>query len=86
MRAVVTNQLRVFSVVVFLCLGLLPDAALAKRRLPPGGRLAVVADERLSALRASPELRQNYYAGWDVGVWSQSREISAAAMALFSTK
>ena len=51
-----TNQLRVFSVVVFLCLGLLPDTALAKRRLPPGGRLAVVADERLSALRASPEL------------------------------
>jgi hypothetical protein len=52
----VTIQLRVFSVVVLLCLCLLPNAALAKRRPPPGGRLAVVADERLSALRASPEL------------------------------
>jgi len=34
----------------------LPAAVLAKRRPPPGGRLAVVADERLSALRANPEL------------------------------
>lgn len=52
-----TNRsLRVFSVVILLCLGVLPDAALAKRRPPPGGRLAVVADERLSALRANPEL------------------------------
>ena len=32
------------------------SSAVAKRRPPPGGRLAVVADERLSALRASPEL------------------------------
>jgi hypothetical protein len=53
----VTNRsLRVYSVVILLCLGSLPNAALAKRRPPPGGRLAVVADERLSALRASPEL------------------------------
>jgi hypothetical protein len=53
----VTNRfLRVFSVVIFLCLGSLPNAVLAKRRLPPGGRLAIVADERLSALRANPEL------------------------------
>jgi len=37
----------------------LPVAVLAKRRPPPGGRLAVVADERLSALRASPELSAN---------------------------
>jgi len=28
----------------------------AKRRRPPGGRLAIVIDERLSALRATPEL------------------------------
>jgi hypothetical protein len=48
--------LRVFSVVIFLCLGSLPTAVLAKRRPPPGGRLAIVADERLSALRANPEL------------------------------
>jgi hypothetical protein len=53
----VTNRsLRVFSVVILLCLGILPNAAVAKRRPPPGGRLAVVADERLSALRANPEL------------------------------
>lgn len=29
--------------------------ALAKRRPPPGGRVAIVVDERLSALRATPE-------------------------------
>jgi hypothetical protein len=28
-----------------------------KRRVPPGGRVAVVVDERLSALRAMPDLR-----------------------------
>jgi hypothetical protein len=28
----------------------------AKKRIPPGGRVAVVVDERLSALRASPDL------------------------------
>jgi hypothetical protein len=56
----VTNRsLRVFSVVILLCLGVLPAAVLAKRRPPPGGRLAVVADERLSALRASPDLSGN---------------------------
>ncbi len=52
-----TNRsLHVFSVVILLCLGSLPNAAVAKRRLPPGGRLAVVADERLSALRNNPAL------------------------------
>lgn len=49
----------VFLVVILLCLGISPSAALAKRRSPPGGRLAVVADERLSALRTSPELSAN---------------------------
>jgi hypothetical protein len=38
-----------------ICL-LVPDSAFAKRRPPAGGRIAVVVDERLSALRASPEL------------------------------
>jgi hypothetical protein len=33
-----------------------PFATFAKRRVPAGGRLAVVVDERLSALRATPEL------------------------------
>jgi hypothetical protein len=32
-----------------------PDA-FGKKRLPPGGRVAVVVDERLSALRAAPDL------------------------------
>ncbi len=35
----------------------LPAATFAKRRAPAGGRIAVVVDERLSALRATPELR-----------------------------
>ncbi len=52
-----TNRsLRVFFVIIFLCVGVLPKAVSGKRRPPPGGRLAVVADERLSALRANPEL------------------------------
>ena len=34
---------------------LLPAHAEAKKRIPPGGRLAVVVDERLSALRAAPD-------------------------------
>ncbi|MFN2497703.1 MAG: hypothetical protein ABR557_01295 [Pyrinomonadaceae bacterium] len=51
-----TNRfLRVFSVGIFLCLTIAPSS-IAKRRPPPGGRLAVVADERLSALRSRPEL------------------------------
>lgn len=47
--------MRDFSVGILLCLTIAP-ASVAKRRPPPGGRLAVVADERLSALRSSPEL------------------------------
>lgn len=43
-------------VVLCLTLVLLPAGSLAKRRPPAGGRLAVVVDERLSALRATPEL------------------------------
>lgn len=43
-------------VVLYLTLVLLPAGSLAKRRPPAGGRLAVVIDERLSALRATPEL------------------------------
>lgn len=43
---------------VFLCVLLvfLPATTFAKRRAPAGGRVAVVVDERLSALRATPEL------------------------------
>lgn len=43
---------------VFLCVLLvfLPATTFARRRAPAGGRVAVVVDERLSALRATPEL------------------------------
>lgn len=34
-----------------------PLSTFAKRRVPAGGRLAVVVDERLSALRTTPDLR-----------------------------
>src|SRR5262245_40807112 len=33
-----------------------PSTILAKKRVPPGGRIAVVIDERLSALRSAPDL------------------------------
>lgn len=42
--------------VVLCLLGLLPTNTFAKRRPPAGGRVAVVVDERLSALRSTPEL------------------------------
>lgn len=46
------------SQTLLLCVSLcaLETTVLAKRRAPAGGRLAVVVDERLSALRARPEL------------------------------
>jgi hypothetical protein len=42
--------------ILFLFLMLMPADSFAKRRPPAGGRVAVVVDERLSALRATPEL------------------------------
>ena len=42
---------------LLLCLQCSESTALAKKRLPPGGRVAVVVEERLSALRAAPNLR-----------------------------
>jgi hypothetical protein len=49
--------LRKFST-IFLCamLVLLPEGIFARRRVPAGGRVAIVVDERLSALRATPDL------------------------------
>ena len=44
------------TLVVCVLLCALETTVSAKRRTPAGGRLAVVVDERLSALRASPEL------------------------------
>ena len=42
---------------VLLSLVACSDVYAQKRRVPPGGRVAVVVDERLSALRAAPDLR-----------------------------
>lgn len=42
--------------VVCVSLFLLPVNSIARKRPPAGGRVAVVVDERLSALRATPEL------------------------------
>lgn len=42
---------------VLLSLVASSDVSAQKRRVPPGGRVAVVVDERLSALRAAPDLR-----------------------------
>lgn len=52
-----SQPLRKFSLIL-LCafLALLPASAFAKRRPPAGGRVAVVVDERLSALRTTPNL------------------------------
>ena len=43
----------VAGLIVFL--GWMPNASAQKPRIPPGGHLAVVADERLAALRSVPE-------------------------------
>jgi hypothetical protein len=42
--------------ILFFLLVLIPADGFARRRPPAGGRVAVVVDERLSALRATPEL------------------------------
>ena len=47
----------VSKLILLLLIVFLPDIDVdAKKRLPAGGRLAVVVDERLSALRGTPEL------------------------------
>ena len=51
------HSLRKFiPTVLCVSLALLSANSIAKRRPPAGGRVAVVVDERLSALRATPEL------------------------------
>ena len=40
----------------FLFIVLVPSAMFAQRKPPSGGRLAIVVDERLAALRATPQL------------------------------
>jgi hypothetical protein len=44
------------TAVLFISLAFLSANSFAKRRVPAGGRVAIVVDERLSALRATPEL------------------------------
>lgn len=52
-----TRILTVNAVFLILLLSLPASHGLAqKRRVPPGGRLAVVVDERLAALRIAPDL------------------------------
>jgi hypothetical protein len=46
-------QITFFGLIVFSLLA--PTALAQKPRVPPGGHLAVVADERLAALRSAPE-------------------------------
>jgi hypothetical protein len=55
---VINRPLTRIPQILLVCVSLCALAATvsAKRRAPAGGRLAVVVDERLSALRASPEL------------------------------
>jgi hypothetical protein len=47
------SQIMIFT--LFLLLLPAPATSAQKQRLPPGGHLAVVADERLAALRSVPE-------------------------------
>ena len=56
-RAVNTQPFQKFTA-LFLCFvsALLSTTTLAKKRAPAGGRVAIVVDERLSALRTTPEL------------------------------
>ena len=50
------HRLTLHFTAICLALSSINIAAAQKRKAPPGGRIAVVVDERLSALRASPEL------------------------------
>ena len=52
------NPHRITFHLVSVCLILtsLSNASAQKQKIPPGGRVAIVVDERLSALRATPEL------------------------------
>jgi hypothetical protein len=46
---------RITIFALFILSGSAPNASAQKQRVPPGGHLAVVADERLAALRSVPE-------------------------------
>src|SRR5687768_16623923 len=46
-------------VLCLFCLLFIPVTASAQRKPPTGGRLAIVVDERLAALRTTPQLTGN---------------------------
>src|SRR6185503_6407231 len=48
-----------FCLFLVLFLFLVPNSAAQQRKAPAGGRLAIVVDERLAALRSTPELNGN---------------------------
>lgn len=50
----IQSLLKILSL-LFILLAPLDMTAIGKRRPPPGGRVAIVVDERLSALRMTPE-------------------------------
>src|SRR5207253_4389190 len=53
-----SKTIRVIAIGGLLTLSpLVQERVFAKKRVPPGGRVAVVVEERLSALRAAPNLR-----------------------------
>ena len=51
------RSLRRFSIAALIISTLFQSGTFAKKRMPPGGRVAVVIEERLSALRDAPNLR-----------------------------
>ena len=55
----VTRSLKAVVLLALMLLLCLPAYAQRRRRPPAGGRVAVVVDERLSALRDAPELSAN---------------------------
>ena len=50
------RSLSLLSIAILLVVHLSTQALAQKRRIPTGGRVAIVVDERLSALRAAPNL------------------------------
>jgi hypothetical protein len=51
--SVLSSRIAIFTLLILS--GSAPNASAQKRQVPPGGHVAVVADERLAALRSVPE-------------------------------
>jgi hypothetical protein len=56
---VIPHRLTLHFAVLCLVLFSITNISAQKQKAPPGGRIAVVVDERLSALRATPDLTGN---------------------------